>query len=73
MVDFLEKSSRGIMRGPAMPRNTASGSCCFTAAIKAAPSISPDASPATMPIRMLTPRAQQKEIISESLAFEITY
>ena len=36
-----------IIFGPAMPTNSASGACARNASMRPAPSVSPDASPAT--------------------------
>src|SRR3569623_1922038 len=40
-----------IMRGPAMPKNSAVGKCCLSASMSPAPSRSPEASPATSAMR----------------------
>src|SRR3569623_75588 len=47
-----------IMRGPAMPKNSAVGKCCLSALMRPAPSRSPESSPATSAIRMVMNSAQ---------------
>src|SRR5262245_61109057 len=53
-MGYCDSKPSAIMRGPPMPANAKSARRALSALIKWAPSRSPDASPATMPMRQFT-------------------